>query len=139
MFRHQTVNDINSLQRMSQVTKSNAVEFIRAVIQVLSYRLKELREAHLAKEMALTKFKKMAGEDWRKSKLLHVISALETYRFDIECCISDIVELVTKLGSVLSSLCEAKKLYITGKQVYLDTKANYIHYIKVSIYCSFGD
>jgi hypothetical protein len=48
---------------MSQVTKSNAVESIRAVIQVLSYRLKELREAHLAKEMALTKFKKMAGED----------------------------------------------------------------------------
>lgn len=62
---------------MSQVTKSNAVESIRAVIQVLSYRLKELREAHLAKEMALTKFKKMAGEDWRKSKLLHVISAFK--------------------------------------------------------------
>jgi hypothetical protein len=39
--------------------------------------LKELREAHLAKEMALTKFKKMAGEDWRKSKLLHVISAFK--------------------------------------------------------------
>ena len=77
MFRHQTVNDINSLQRMSQVTKSNAVESIRAVIQVLSYRLKELREAHLAKEMALTKFKKMAGEDWRKSKLLHVVSAFK--------------------------------------------------------------
>jgi hypothetical protein len=53
---------INSLQQMSQVTKSNAVESIRAVIQVLSYRLKELREAHLAKEMALTKFKKMAGK-----------------------------------------------------------------------------
>jgi hypothetical protein len=95
---------------MSQVTNSNAVESIRAVIQVLSYRLKELREAHLAKEMALAKFKKMAGEDWRKSKLLHVISALETYRFDIECCISNIVELVTKLGSVLSSLCETKKI-----------------------------
>ena len=77
MFRHQTVHDINSLQRMSQVTKSNAVESIRAVIQVLSYRLKELREAHLAKEMALAKFKKMAGEDWRKSKLLHVISAFK--------------------------------------------------------------
>jgi hypothetical protein len=27
--------------------------------------------------MALTKFKKMAGEDWRKSKLLHVISAFK--------------------------------------------------------------
>jgi hypothetical protein len=34
-------------------------------------------EAHLAKEMALTKFKKMAGEDWRKSKLLYVISAFK--------------------------------------------------------------
>ena len=81
MFRHQTVNDINSLQRMSQVTKSNAVESIRAVIQVLSYRLKGLREAHLAKEMALTKFKKMAGEDWRKSKLLHVRSAFKKKKF----------------------------------------------------------
>lgn len=67
------------MQQMSQVTKSNAVESIRAVIQVLSYRLKELRGAHLAKEMAHTKFKKMTGQDWRKSKLLHVISALETY------------------------------------------------------------
>jgi hypothetical protein len=35
------------------------------------------REALLAKEMALAKFKKMAGEDWRKSKLLHVISAFK--------------------------------------------------------------
>jgi hypothetical protein len=27
--------------------------------------------------MALIKLKKMAGEDWRKSKLLHVISAFK--------------------------------------------------------------
>jgi hypothetical protein len=26
-----------------------------------------------------------------------------------------------------------KKLYITGKQIYLDTQANYIHYINYSI------
>lgn len=126
-LRQQTDYQINSVNKMSQITKSCVTESTKVLIEILSNRLKDLRQAHLSKEMALIKFKKMTGQEWRKSKLLYVISALETFRFDIECCISGILELITKLGSVLSCLSAATNLYFTGNQLFLYIQANYIH------------
>jgi hypothetical protein len=40
----------------------------------------------------------MAGPDWRKRKLVFVISALETNRFDIKSNIDGLLEMINKLG-----------------------------------------
>ena len=84
--------------RLSKSTKSEIVDVLRSVVHVLSNRLKELREAKLSKDTALIKFKKLAGEDWQKSRLIHVISAIETARFDIDVCITGTLKLISKFG-----------------------------------------
>jgi hypothetical protein len=127
MLRKQMIKNINLLTRLSKSTKSEIVDVLRSVVHVLSNRLKELREAKLSKDTALIKFKKLAGEDWQKSRLIHVISAIETARFDIDVCITGTLELISKLGCALSCLCESTSLYITDKQSYLAMQANYVH------------
>jgi hypothetical protein len=69
--------NFNLFTRLSKSTKSEIVDVLRSVVHVLSNRLKELREAKLSKDTALIKFKKLAGEDWQKSRLIHVISAFD--------------------------------------------------------------
>jgi prefoldin subunit 5 len=86
------------VEKISEDIKENVLKSIRKVLAILSRRLQELRKTHLSKEQALVKLKTMAGPDWRKRKLVFVISALETNRFDIKSNIDGLLEMINKLG-----------------------------------------
>jgi hypothetical protein len=59
----------------------------------------------------------MAGPDWRKSKLIFVISALETNRLDIESNVDGLLEMINKLGKVVSIVSNTIFLYADGKEI----------------------
>jgi uncharacterized protein YjcR len=89
--------------------------------------LQELRESHLSKEQVLVKLKKMGEPDWRKSKLVFVISALETNRFDIEPNIDGLLEMINKLSKVVSTVSNMIHVYPDGKEINLAHQSNYVH------------
>ncbi|MEW8542406.1 MAG: YqaJ viral recombinase family protein, partial [Candidatus Thiodiazotropha sp.] len=126
MFTEQTIKLKENVEQMSDEDKNSAVFQLRNVVHVLSLRLKELREAKVSREMAVAKFKKMAGADWRKSKFLHVISGLETVLHDINVTVSNILAAVNKLGIVISHLSNDLS-FTTERQVTLRNQGNYVH------------
>ena len=98
VFQEQCVKNKVLVEKISEDIKENVLKSIRKVLTILSRRLQELRKTHLSKEQALVKLKTMAGPDWRKRKLVFVISALETNRFDIKSNIDGLLEMINKLG-----------------------------------------
>jgi uncharacterized protein YjgD (DUF1641 family) len=89
--------------------------------------LQELRETHLSKEQVLVKLKKMGEPDWRKSKLVFVISALETNRFDIEPNIDGLLEMINKLSKFVSTVSNMIHVYPDGKEINLAHQSNHVH------------
>ena len=61
--------DTNSL-----VDEMNTMKRIKDAVTVLTHRVKDLRSIKVKQNIALDKFKKLAGEDWRNSKYVYAIS-----------------------------------------------------------------
>ena len=112
---------------MSDEDQCTTVVLLRNLVHILTLRLKELRESKVSREMAIAKFKKMAGPDWRKSNFLHVISGLETALHDINATISNTLLVINKLGTSISCLSNEHFSFTTDRLVLLSNQTNYVH------------
>ena len=74
----QSLRDLNSISKLPSDVKLALPDHNKRLISLLSHRIKDNREVLVGKQITLEKFKKMGGFDWRKSKYLYVISALQT-------------------------------------------------------------
>ena len=61
------------------------------------------------------------------SLFLLSVSALETNRFDIESNIDGLLEMINKLGKVVSIVSNTIHLYADGKEIHLARQSNYVH------------
>jgi hypothetical protein len=57
---------------------TSPITLCKEVIRRLSQRLRQLREHEKKQEMALHKFQKEAGDDWRKSRFIYAISSIQS-------------------------------------------------------------
>lgn len=67
------------------------------VIKTLTQRLKDVRHIKLKKDLALTKYNTLAGEDWRNSNFLYVISSLHTTLYEIKEFSDPCVSVIQKV------------------------------------------
>jgi hypothetical protein len=84
----------NDLRDDEQTTLS---EMLRRLITSLSKRLRTLRETVLHEERTKDRLINSIDGDWRKSKLVFVISGLLTHLFDLKSCIRTILRDIDDL------------------------------------------
>ena len=83
-LQEETVKNKCRLDEISSDKMEIIVSKLQSIIGVISNVIKELRECLVSKVLALSKFKKLASPDWRRSKLVYVISSIETSKYDLE-------------------------------------------------------
>ena len=101
---------------------------IMTSIKMIARRFKALREAKLSLQRSVHKFVTLGekeGKDWRKSSLLNVISSLKTTLYDVNSCISKLLDIVDNLGYYVSTLHAKQHLYVLGKVVNLTVQENF--------------
>jgi hypothetical protein len=79
---------------------------------------------------ALEQFKqrgsKEGKQDWRTSKFVYAISAMQTYVFQLNDCIRDTLHCVDLHGSVIAALHGVPHLYTETKVILLGEQKNYV-------------
>ena len=89
----------------------------------ISKRIRELRNAKIKKQLALSKYKHIAAS-CNEQKYVYVISSLRTALFRINQCINDALRVIDMLRC-LSSECAGKNNYVIGPSVDLNRQENY--------------
>jgi hypothetical protein len=101
---------------------------LRNVIECLSKRISSLRKMIVQKETSQDRLKKEAGEDWKKSKLVFVISSLITGIYDIKACISNLLKVVDEICRVVASIYGQS--YTSESNVNMKDIVHYKHFAK---------
>ena len=122
----QSLRDLDSIAKLPSNVKLALSDHNKRLISLLSHRIKDNREVLVGKQIALENFKKMGGFDWRKSKYLYVISALQTSIHQLNHNIKDSLRAIDQLGLACAGLNGVSPLYASGSEVSLDAQNNYI-------------
>ena len=75
--------------------------------------------------MALVKFKKLCGADWRNSKYVYVISSLETSLFDTNIILRDLLDAADMVHKCICVILGNQADFCPGDTVLLDNQRNY--------------
>ena len=105
--------------------KEEVNRLLKEINIILSIRIKELRESKVSREMALVKFKKLCGADWRNSKYVYVISSLETSLFDTNIILRDLLDAADMVHKCICVIHGNQADFCPGDTVLLDNQRNY--------------
>ena len=123
---HAEFLDYDQISDLSE-ENSNAL-VIKAVklIKTLSFRIRDLRLEECKKNMLLDKLMKEAGEGWMSSKYSYAISSVKTHLYRTGGSIKDLLNVIDKLGLIVSACQGSLDLYEDSNVIYLAKQRNYV-------------
>lgn len=104
---------ITSFEALSGLEKENIATSLKTIITLITKRLQTLRENVLLKEANKDKLMNSITGDWRKSRLVFVISGLITHLYDMKACIRNLLRDVDDLCMAIAHLNDCK-VWIDG-------------------------
>ena len=96
---------------LSDTDRDTLLEFVKQTVLLFSNRVKDVREHHVKKETALTKFKKLGGNDWRKSKYAIVICHIQTWMYQGNSSVESILSNLDKLCCAIAQANDLQNCY----------------------------
>ena len=96
---------------LSDTDRDTLLEFVKQTVLLFSTRIKDVREHRVKKENALTKFKKLGENDWRKSKYAIVISHIQTWMYQGNSSVESILSNLDKLCCAIAQANDLPNCY----------------------------
>ena len=100
---------------------------LKELITLLGKRVHDLRTTKMTRQASLQKFKLLAGDNWKKSHLCNVISAISSQLYDINNCIERTMRLIDNLCHHCSTVHGCGELFTLNRIVNLHSQNNYKH------------
>ncbi|KAL5011712.1 hypothetical protein ScPMuIL_010263 [Solemya velum] len=104
---------------------------LKGLITLLGKRLQDLRATKVSRQVSLQKFKAAAGDNWKKSTLCNVISAISAQLYDINNCIDRTTRLVDNICYFTAILSGSHSRFTLDTIVDLRQQSNYRHLNKI--------
>lgn len=98
---------------------------LQQVIRMVSYRLKDLRQLYLKQKLALNKFQKEAGADWRNSRFVYAISSVQSQIFQIKNVVQQLLTVNNSLMCIGSSV-NGSATFVSDGQTDMYSQENWI-------------
>lgn len=99
---------------------------IEEVVILVLGRVKDLRLLFQKQKLALKKFQKEAGEDWRNSKYVYAISSVQSMIYQIQTIVRRLLEVNNSLLGIGSSLHSTQDMFVEGKLVDSFSQKNWV-------------
>lgn len=99
---------------------------LESIIKIVSFRIKDLRKLFLNQTMAIKKFYKEAGENWRSSRLVYAISSVQATIYQIKIIIKRLLDINNRLLQKGSSINETSNAFVVGANTDAFTQRNWI-------------
>jgi len=96
------------------------------VLLITSNRLYDLRSLHVKQSLALAKFEKEAGSDWRNSKYIYAISSTQAFIYQLRGLVQRLLDINNSLLELGSSACETCQDFCSSGKIYAFTHRNWI-------------
>ena len=84
-------------ERFEVLDNGDKVLNVRQIVQLTSNRIKDLRILFQKQKMALKKFQKEAGEDWRNTRYVYAISSVQAMIYQIQVIVKRLLSLNNSL------------------------------------------
>ena len=110
---------------IQQQEKSKIVLNIKTIVQYICHRNKSLREKLLSLERSELKFRKLGGDDWRKSKFYPVICSIRVNIVDIRKLIEEGLSNSKTLLFFGTTIQGRQTLFSRSGNVAMNTQENY--------------
>jgi len=118
--------DINIIAELTTSKKSTLYDHVIDILSINTERIKELRRLKVSRQITLDKLLKIATEPWQTSKYSFAISSIKTHIYDINRCVTEMLELNTKLGLVAAACNGSESMYSLEGVIDLSDQANYV-------------
>ena len=70
-----------------RLSKDEKMEKLTKLVKVVSGRIKDLRELYMKQNLALKKFMREGGDEWRNSKYVYAISSIQVQLYQIRAVV----------------------------------------------------
>lgn len=121
----------HNLSDLESDEKTRLKEILLNIITVLSKRVQILREVVVHREMSKERLINSIEGDWRKSRLVFVISGLITYIYDIKACIKNLLDSTDQICSIVSRINGSR--FVKDGIVNMSLQENYLHLTECEI------
>ena len=116
--------------KIDDITEARCSEFkildrLLSVVTGVSEHTKTLRSIQLKQNFALTKFKKLAGENWKSSKYVYAISSIQATLHKVKDVLEKLINCNKKLMEFGAKL-QGSINFITGDKVDVSTQQNWL-------------
>ena len=118
--------DLTYIQHASDKVKDEIITNSKPAIERLSKNLSDLRAVKLKKEIILEKLKKACLTEELKSKYAYALSAVKTFIYRLNGCISKILKVIDDLGYKICVLNESVQNYCLSHVCDLGEQNNYV-------------
>ena len=102
------------------------IDKIKFIIKIVSYRIKDLRILFLSQTMALKKFFKEAGDDWRTSRLVYAISSVQATIYQIKAIVKRLLQINNSLLHQATAINKTENSFKLGKSVDAFAQSNWV-------------
>ena len=93
------------------------IEMIRALIYILTNRIKDGRILKQKQEYGLEKLKERAGTEWRKSKFVFAISGIQTFLFRVKHFLDVTLRNIDRLCKIGSEFNRKSSIFCSGDKL----------------------
>ena len=115
-----TKDEFGSLDTISKITR------LKTMVLLISNRIKDLRQLYVKQTLALKKFSKEAGEDWRNSKFVYAISSVQLMIHQIKSLIKRLLEANDALIHIGATLNGTMNDFVTSKVTDTYSQGNWV-------------
>lgn len=102
------------------------IEKLSQIIQLISTRIKDLRFLFQKQKLALQKFQREAGEDWRNSRFVYAISSVQAMIYQIQIIVKRLLSINNSLLQLGAYVQNSSQMFIDGCKVDSFTQENWI-------------
>lgn len=121
MAKNRIQHEIDTIELAKENWQSLVVDEkvtkIEEVVIIVSGRVKDLRLLFQKQKLALKKFQKEAGEDWKNSNYVYAISSVQSMIYQIQTIVGRLLEVNNLLLGIGSSLHSTQDMFVEGKLV----------------------
>ena len=118
--------DLTNILHASDAVKDDIVTKSKVAIEKLSRTLSDLRVVKQKKEITLEKLKNACSTEELKSKYAYALSAVKTFIYRLNGCISKILKVTDELGCKICILNDSVGNYCLGQVCDLGDQNNYV-------------
>lgn len=115
---------VSTRDNWETLSADDKCDALQKVIHIVSIRIKDLRMLLMKQKLALSKFEKEAGDDWRNSRYMYAISSIQAQIYQVRNVVRQLLEVNNEVLSLGDSVRSTSHSFVSCTHIDCFTQDN---------------